>query len=93
MVKVFARRDPPPPILEALPTFGVHAPFWRSPVCSYTYLKYFTGVGDASAIPSDRVFDNSHCAIVTRVNEHRFASDLGHLSPIYKNLSASEKSG
>ncbi len=22
-----------------LPTFGVHAPFWRSPVCSYTYLE------------------------------------------------------
>ncbi len=51
MVKVFARKDPAPfwrfcpllefrprPILEVLPTFGVHAPFWRSPVCSYTYL-------------------------------------------------------
>ncbi len=30
----------------------------------------------ASAIPSGRLFDNSHCAIVTRGNEHRFASDL-----------------
>ncbi len=28
----------PHPILEVPPTFGVHAPFWRSPVCSYTYL-------------------------------------------------------
>ncbi len=47
---------------------------------------------------SDRVFGNSHCAIVTvemklitGVNEHRFASDVGHLSAIYQNLSASEK--
>ncbi len=32
---------------------------------------------DASAILSDRVFDNSHCVIVTRVNEHRCASDFG----------------
>ncbi len=40
---------------------------------------------------SDRIFDNSHCAIVTHVNEHRFASDVGHLSAIYQNLSASEK--
>jgi hypothetical protein len=50
-------------------------------------------ISRASAILSDRVFDHSHCAIVTRVNEHRFASDLGHLSAIYQNLSASEKSG
>ncbi len=50
-------------------------------------------VGDTSAILSDRVFDNSHCVIVTRLNEHQFASDLGHLSPIYQNLSVSEKSG
>ncbi len=57
------------------------------------HAKYLTGIGDASVIPSDRVFDNSHCAIVTRVNEHRFASDLGHLSAIYQNLSASEKAG
>ncbi len=42
---------------------------------------------------SDRVFDNSHCAIVSRINKHRFASDVGHLSAIYQNLSASEKSG
>ncbi len=42
------------------------------------------GVGDASAMTSDRIFDNSHCAIVTRVNEHRFASDVGHLSAIYQ---------
>ncbi len=42
-------------------------------------------------ILSDRVFDRSHCAIVSHVNEHRFASDLGHLSAIYQNLSASEK--
>ncbi len=28
----------PRPILEVLPTFGVHFPFWRSPVCSYIYL-------------------------------------------------------
>ncbi len=55
--------------------------------------KYFPGVGNASAIPSDRVFDNSHCVIVSRVNEHRFAFDVGHLSAIYQNLSASEKSG
>ncbi len=51
------------------------------------------GVGDALAILSDRVFDNSHCAIVTCVNEHRFAFDVGHLTVIYQNLSASEKSG
>ncbi len=44
-----------------------------------------------SAMTSDRVFGNSHCAIVTRVNEHRFASDVGHLLAIYQNLSASEK--
>ncbi len=36
-------------------------------------------------IPSDLVFDNSHCVIVTRVNQHRFASDFGHLSAIYQN--------
>ncbi len=46
----------------------------------------------ASAIPSDRVFDNSHCANVTRRNERRFPSDIGHLSAIYQNLSVSEKS-
>ncbi len=40
---------------------------------------------------SDCVFNNSHCAIVTRVNEHRFASDVGHLSTIYQNLLASDK--
>ncbi len=40
------------------------------------------------AIPSDRIFDNSHCANVTRGNERRFPSDLGHLSAIYQNLSA-----
>ncbi len=39
-------------------------------------------IGGASAIPSDPVFDNSHCAIVTLVNEHRFASDFGHLLTI-----------
>ncbi len=27
--------------------------------------------------------DNSHCMIVTCVNEHRFASDCGHLSAIF----------
>ncbi len=43
-------------------------------------------------ILSDRVFDSSHCAIFSRVNEHRFASDFGHLSAIYHNLSVSEKS-
>ncbi len=65
---------------------------WR-PGAGYQvkHAKYFAG--DVSAIPSDHVFDNSHCAIVTRVNEHRFASDLGHLSAIYQNLSVSEKSG
>ncbi len=40
---------------------------------------------------SDHVFD-SHCVIVTRVNEHRFASDVEHFSAIYQNV-ASEKSG
>ncbi len=44
--------------------------------------KYFTGGGKTSAILSDHIFDNSHCMIVTRVNEHRFASDFGHLSAI-----------
>ncbi len=58
-----------------------------------SYAKYFAGVGDASAMTSDRIFDHSHCVIVTHVNEHRFASDVGHLSAIYQNLSASEKSG
>ncbi len=53
----------------------------------------FCGCRRRIAIPSDRAFDNSHCVIVTRVNEHRFASDVGHLSAIYQNLSASEKSG
>ncbi len=48
---------------------------------------------NVSGIPSDRVFDNSHCAIVTRGNELQFTSDLRHLSAIYQNLSASEKSG
>ncbi len=32
----------PRPILEVLPSFGVHAPFWRSPICSYTYLYFST---------------------------------------------------
>ncbi len=41
-------------------------------------------ISQASAILSDRVFDNSHCMIVTQVNEHRFASDLkwGEISVI-----------
>ncbi len=42
---------------------------------------------------SDHVFDNSHCAIVTRANKHQFASDFMLFSAIYQNLSASEKSG
>ncbi len=50
-------------------------------------------ISQVSATTSDRDFDNSHCVIVTRVNEHWFASDVGHLSAIYQNLSASEKSG
>ncbi len=54
--------------------------------------KYLMGVGGASAIPSDCVFDNSHCEIVTLVNEHRFASDFGHLLATYQNLTVSEKS-
>ncbi len=41
--------------------------------------------------PQIPFFDNSQCAIVTRVNE-RFASDFGHLSAIYQN-SVNEKSG
>ncbi len=46
-----------------------------------------------SAIPTDRIFDNSHCAILTRVNKHGFVSDFGHVSAIYQNLSACEKLG
>ncbi len=42
---------------------------------------------------SDHVFDNSHCAIVTRTNKHQFASDFMLFSAIYQNLLASEKSG
>ncbi len=42
---------------------------------------------------SDCVFDNSHCVIVTRVNEHRFDSDFRHLSAISQNLSASKNRG
>ncbi len=50
-------------------------------------------ISDTSLILLDRVFDNSHCVIVTRVNEHRFASDFGHLLVISQNLSASENQG
>ncbi len=38
------------------------------------------------------VADHSHCVIVTCVNEHRFASDFGHMSVIYQNMSVSKKS-
>ncbi len=33
------------------------------------------------------------CMIVTHMNEHRFASNFGNLSPISQNLSASENWG
>ncbi len=51
--------------------------------------KYFMGVGDLSLIVSVRVFANSHCVIVTHVNNHQFAN-FGHLSAISQNLSASD---
>ncbi len=40
------------------------------------HAKYFAGVGDASAMTSDRVFDHSHRAIVSRVNPLRFLCNL-----------------
>ncbi len=35
-------------------------------------------ISQSLAILLDCFFDNSHCMIVTRVNEHRFASDFGY---------------
>ncbi len=35
----------PRPILELPPRFGVPAPIWRSPGCSYTLLDISMGVG------------------------------------------------
>ncbi len=68
------------------------AGLWIATAPDIKHAKYLSGVSDTSAMTSDRVFDNSHCAIVTHVNKHRFASDVRHLSAIYQNLPASKKS-
>ncbi len=50
---------------ELIHTVGL----WIAHSSRHLAYQIFQGVGDASAMTSDRVFDNSHCAIVTRVNK------------------------
>ncbi len=50
---------------ELIHTVGL----WIADSSRHLAYQIFQGVGDASAMTSVRVFDNSHCAIVTRVNE------------------------
>ncbi len=62
-------------------SFRTHS---HSRIVNRRQLQIFSmpNISRASAILSDRIFDNSHCVIVTRGNEHRFASDFGHLLAI-----------
>ncbi len=50
-------------------------------------------MADRSRYLADRVFDNSHCMIIIRMNEHQSASNFRHLLAILQNLSASENRG
>ncbi len=66
--------------------FISHSRFWIADRFRYLACQIFHGRQRFFQIASDY----SHCMIVTCLNEHRFASDFGHLSGILQNLSASK---